>query len=139
MATREQVTVYVVQRLSWEYGDDFYYRRPEEDAPMKSFLSRERAERHRRDLEWEHVKAAGINPFGYVDAALEERTSLPMPQFLARLREAGMETGGDGEAARFDFWEQYDKLPDEGKRLVWLATDRVRFFELVEHRVDVEA
>jgi hypothetical protein len=139
MATSKQITVYVVQRLSWEYGDDFYYRRPEEDAPMKSFLSREKAERHRRELEWEHVKASGINPFGYVDAALEERTSLPMPLFLARLREAGLETGGDGEDARFDFWEQYEKLPDESKRQVWLATDRVRFFELVEHRVDVEA
>lgn len=139
MATLKQITVYVVQRLSWEYGDDFYYRRPEEDAPMKSFLSQEKAERHRRELEWEHVKASNINPFGYVDAGLEDRTSLPMPRFLARLREAGMETGGDGEAARFDFWEQYEKLPDQSKRLVWLATDRVRFFELVEHQVDVEA
>jgi hypothetical protein len=139
MAQRKQIKVYVVQRLSWEYGDDFYYRRPEEDAPMKSFLDRDKAEAHRRELEWEHVRASKINPFGYVDAALEERSSLAMPQFLARLREAGIESAGEGDEARFDFWEQYEKLPDENKRQVWLATDRVRFFELLEMDIEVEA
>jgi hypothetical protein len=139
MATRKQVTVYVVQRLSWEYGDDFYYRRPEEDAPMKSFLDRKKAELHRRELEWEYVRVAKINPFAYVDLALEDRSSLPMPVFLARLREAGIESAGEGDEARFDFWEQYEKLPDANKRQVWLATDRVRFYELLELEVDVEA
>lgn len=139
MAQRKQIKVYVVQRLSWEYGDDFYYRRPEEDAPMKSFLDRQKAESHRRELEWEHVRASKINPFGYIDANLGERTSLPMPVFLGRLREAGIETAGNGEEARYDFWEQYDKLPDENKRLVWLATDRVRFYDLLELDIEVEA
>jgi hypothetical protein len=138
MPQRQRIKVYVVQQLSWEYGDDFYYRRPEEDAPMKSFLDRGKAEAHRRELEWQHVREAKINPFGYVDLALEDRSSLPLPQFLARLREAGIDTSGDGEEARYDFWEQYDQLPEENKRLVWLATDRVRFFELLELEVELE-
>jgi hypothetical protein len=138
MAQGKTMTVYLVQRLSWEYGDDFYYRAESNDAPMRTFRDRTRAETLRRDLEWEHVRANQINPFGYVDASLEERSSLPLDELLARLSEAGIQTGGEGDQARIDLWSQYDALPDEQRRLVWDAVDRLRFFQVVEMSVDLD-
>lgn len=138
MANSKRITAYVVQRLSWEYGDDFYYRRPEEDAPMKTFLDRNKAEAYRKELEWEHVRASKINPFGYVDAALEERSSLPLPELLERFRTAGITLEGEGDQRYVELWTQYEQLPDEGKRMVWLAVDRLRFFELIEMTIDLE-
>jgi hypothetical protein len=139
MASRKQITAYVVQRLCWEYGDDFYYRRPDDDAPMRTFLDRKKAEEHRRELEWQHVKKEKINPFGYIDSPLEERSSLPMPQLLHRLRDAGIEIDREGDDQHYSFWEQYDKLPDENKRRVWRVIDRLRFFELIQMQIDLDA
>src|SRR3954466_14128276 len=98
----------MVQRLAWEHGDDFYYRNENDDAPIRTFLTRARAEAERRELEWEYVRQHRINPFGYVDASLPERSSLPFEVMLARLREAGMQTEGEGDEVRGDLWQQYD-------------------------------
>ncbi len=138
MAQGKTMTVYLVQRLNWEYGDDFYYRNEAQDAPMRTFRDRARAEALRRDLEWQHVRDSQINPFGYVDASLEERSSLPRDQLLARLREAGLQPEGEVDEARMDLWSQYDALPDEQRRLVWDAVDRFRFFQVVEMSVDLD-
>jgi hypothetical protein len=135
---RKTITAYIVQRLGWEYGDDWYYRREEQDAPVLTFLDRAKAEAHRRDCQWRHVCEQKINPFGYVDLALQERTSLPLPEFLDRLREAGMRAEVEGGELHDDFLAQYEKLPDEGRRLVWDAVDRVRFFTVVEMAVDLD-
>ncbi len=137
MPASKKLTVYVVQKLSWEYGDDFYYRRPDEDAPIRSFLNRDKAEVYRRQLEWQHIQRENINPFGYVDLSLQERSSLPLPEFLQRLREAGIDTEQAIENL-YSFWNQYDKLSEDNKRRVWLATDRLRFFELLEMEVELE-
>jgi hypothetical protein len=136
---RKPLTAYVVQRLSWEYGDDFYHRDPDNDAPVQVFLDRARAEAHRRECEWRHVQEANINPFGYIDGGLEDRTSLPPEEFLRRMREAGMRAEGQGDyEARINFWEQYQGLSDEGRRLVWEAVDRIRFFAVLEVTVDLD-
>jgi len=134
------ITAFVVQRLSWEYGDDFYYRDADNDAPVLTFLDRSKAEAHRRECQWRHVEAEKINPFGYVDLSLEERSSLSLPDLLRRLHDAGMQVRGEGssEDRRYDFWEQYEQLPEQGRRLVWDAVDRVRFFEVVEMAVDLD-
>jgi hypothetical protein len=140
MATDKQLTVYVIQRLSWEYGDDFYYRSESEDAPMESFLDRSKAEARRRQLEWVYVRDKQINPFGWIDASLEERSSLPRPQLLERLRQAGLHSEETDDGARMDFWQQYDEqLSDEQRQLVWEALDQMRFFQLVEMTVELDA
>jgi hypothetical protein len=135
---RKTVKVYLVQRLSWEYGDDFYYRCEDEDAPMVTFRDRNRAEAHRRQLEWDYVCQSKVNPFGWVDASLEERSSLPTDQLLERLREAGMQVDGEGNAMHQSLWDQYDTLAEPQRQLVWDAIDRIRFFGLVEMTVDLE-
>src|SRR5262249_33049934 len=66
-AQGEPLKVYVVRRLNWEYGDDFWYREEAGDAPVETFLDRAKAEARRRELEWEHVQEEGVNPFGYID------------------------------------------------------------------------
>src|SRR5262249_45180906 len=77
------ITAYVVQRLGWEYGDDWYYRDEDGDAPVLTFLDRSRAEAHARECQWRHVCNEQINAFGYANAfsyadmGLQERTSLP--------------------------------------------------------------
>ncbi len=132
------IQAYVVQRLSWEYNDDFYSRSEDDDAPLKTFLDRAKAEAHRRQLEWEHVGERQINPFGWIDAGLEERSSLPREELLAHLQGAGMRLEGEGDEMRRNLWEQYDQLPEEGRRLVWEAIDRIRFFGLLEVTVDLD-
>ena len=136
MASQKTVKAYVVQRLSWEYGDDFYYRDPDNDAPVLTFLDPRKAEAHRRECEWRHVRDGKINPFGYADYGLEERTSLPADEFRERLRQAGMELEDDPQ--RSDYWAHYDRLPEEGQRLVWDAVDRFRFFTVVELTVEID-
>jgi hypothetical protein len=131
MTNRKQIKVYLVQRLCWQYGDDFYYRHSENDAPMKTFLDRASAEAHRRECQWQYVVAEKINPFGYTDLAPEERTSRPMDEFRALLDELGLDSDGD-------WWQEYDALADEQKRQVWDAVDRFRFFEVVEMVVDLD-
>jgi hypothetical protein len=138
MAGREQLKVYVVRRLNWEYGDDFWYREEAGDAPVETFLDRTKAEARRRQLEWQHVQEARINPFGYIDADLEGRTSLPPEEFFLRLRRAGLRLGGE-DGWRSYLWSQYDELSDEQRRLVWEAVDGIRFFEVVEMTVDLES
>lgn len=126
------ITVYVVRRLGWEYGDDFYYRNDSEDAPLRSFLNRDKAEAHRRDLDWAYVVEHKVNPFGWIDARLQDRSLLPLDELLARLRAAGI---ADPEA---DAWTQYESLPESGRRAVWDVIDRIRFHEVIEMKVEVE-
>ncbi|MGL4552895.1 MAG: hypothetical protein ACRC33_17095 [Gemmataceae bacterium] len=132
-----RVTVYLVRRLGWEYGDDFYHRSESADAPLRSFLDQAKAEAYRRELEWNHIREHGVNPFGYIDAALEARTSLPPEQLYDRLRRAGM-AFDPARPEHSDLWRQYDAMPDEGRRQVWDVIDRIRFYELVEMAVDLE-
>src|SRR5262249_44388180 len=133
---RKTITAYIVQRLGWGYGDDWYYRRGGQDAPVLTFLDRAKAEAAPRDRQGRPVCEQKINPFGYVDLAIQERTSLPLPEFLGRLREAGMRVEYEGGELRDDFCAQYEKLPDEVRLLVWDAVDQVRFFTVAEVAVD---
>jgi hypothetical protein len=137
MTGGKAIKVFVVRRLGWEYGDDFYHRDEKGDAPLRTFLDRKKAEADRRAAEWAHVRQGKINPFGWVEAGLEERSTLPREQLLERLRQAGMrvEAGPDLPA---DLWAQYADLTEDQQRLVWEAIDRIRFFELVEMTVDLD-
>jgi hypothetical protein len=137
MASRNPIKLYVVRRLGWEYGDDFYYRDEKEDAPLRSFLDPRKAEADRRAVEWEYVRQREINPFGWIDGGMEERSSLPLDQLLERLRQAGMQVEGWPNLA-IDLWSQYEDLTEDQQRLVWEAIDRIRFFELVEMTVDLD-
>ena len=47
------MTVYIVQKLHWEYNDTFYIHI--DDEPLKAFVSRQDAEEYRRTLERKHV------------------------------------------------------------------------------------
>jgi hypothetical protein len=134
MAGRDKLTVYLVRRLGWEYGDDFYYRTEAEDAPLETFLDCGKAEARRRELEWQYVCERGVNPFGWIDGGLEERTSLSPEEFLARMRQVGL----PADRGLSHLWGHYDELTEQQRRLVWEAVDRLRFFEVVEMTVDLE-
>lgn len=133
MTDQETLKVYVVRQLGWEYGDDFYYRAEEQDAPVKSFLDPAKAEAERRRREWEYITKRNINPFAWVDDPLEQRSSLPVEELLARLRKLGV----DPEAWEY-VGDQYRSLSEEQQRQVWDWIDRIRFFEVVEVTVALE-
>src|SRR4051794_40071417 len=95
MAQRDRLQVYVVRRLGWEYGDCFSCRTEARDAPRGTFLDRGKGEARRRRLEWQYICDRQVNPFGWIDAGLEGRTSLPPEEFFPRLRQAGLRLGGE--------------------------------------------
>jgi hypothetical protein len=47
--TKNVMTVYIVQRLHWEYDDVFFIL--ESEQPVKAFVKRESAEAYRKALE----------------------------------------------------------------------------------------
>ncbi|MFO0880182.1 MAG: hypothetical protein U0840_22770 [Gemmataceae bacterium] len=140
MSQGKSITAFVVQRIAWEYGDDFYYRRPESDGPVNVYLNREGADAERRQMQWEHVLESDINPFAYVDASLAERSSLPLPELVSRLREAGLTIPEEDDdwVLRQHFWEQYASLPETAKQQVWDVIDRLPFYEVVEMQVEMD-
>jgi hypothetical protein len=159
---RKKVTVYTVREVQWEYNDEYYYRQElphdlddvdtEEFAlaffpPVKAFLSPDKAEAHRAELE--RRKRDGVNPFsfaGYGDS-LEEYTTASGRQFRERVEELGLDFAPLDIDRRgrvvghnlVQWWEEnVDGMTPEQRDGVWELLDGVRYYEVVPMKVELE-
>lgn len=158
----EKVTVYTVTSVAWEYTDEYYYRldgEPEIRAlaeesdcgsgissePIRSFLTREKAEAHCLTLE--RKKRKGLNPFNYggLGVSLGSYTSLHADTFKERIRARGLEPPKFDRRGRaemgelYSWWEKVaDDLTEEQRHAVWDLLDQVRFFTVVSVEVELE-
>jgi hypothetical protein len=95
-------TVYIVQRIGWEYDDNFFY--PIYAEPVKAFASKKSAEELRKVFErqarGEWFDAERIPPEfddrhlesgGYRNEPYTRLTSLSFPDFCDRLKHLGVE------------------------------------------------
>jgi hypothetical protein len=157
---RKKVTVYTVQTVWWDYTDEYYYRvdgkyhdsddeslafegsRP---VPVKSFLSREKAEAHRDELE--RKERGDQNPFmwGGLGESLADYTTLKAETFLDRVRALGVKPpryDKRGRGKMFEvggWWEDVsERMTDEQRHAVWDLLDKVRFFTVVPMQVELE-
>jgi len=137
MEVRETLTVYVIiRRLGWEYGDDFDYRNLNEDAPLETYLDRNKG----RGPENDGSNGSTCVPTGSTRSAGSMAASRSgavcrSSSFLGGCGKRGLRVD---EGDRSDLWQQYDELPDEQRQLVWDAVDQIRFYELIEMNVDLD-
>lgn len=157
----KSVTIYLVRPINWVYNDE-YHECYEEDAtvdemedvygeftpprPLKSFLTPEKAEVHRLKLERDHRKDS--NPFeygGYGDE-LSDYSTHTANKFCDRLREVDIappslnRQGKLASGSLYDWWEKIqDDLTSEQSDIVWDLLDRVRFYRVVPHTVQLTA
>jgi hypothetical protein len=131
---KKMVPAYIVQRIHWEYNDEYYGRY--EGEAVKTFLDRAKAEAYRREREhaarrqWREGPPCELNMGGLDTAA---QTSLSPRQLTDRLAELGMPDGGMQETS--DWWDDLD--PGE-RDAVWDLFDKVHFFEVRPVRLEVE-
>ena len=135
---KKTITVYVVRRVGWEYNDEFNYRieEPSDANSIRSFLTHEKAETHRQQLERE---ARGEqNPFDYggVGDDLADHSTLSFDEFGSRMERVGLEGG-----SRLTWWDWFNGMgwiTPEQRHAVWDALDLVRFYEVVPVQVELE-
>ena len=138
---KNTVTVYVVQRIDWEYNDEFNERYdPTELNSLQSFLTREKAEAYRQRLERE--RRGDENPFSYGDSPdLGGYSTLSADAFRTRIEAAGLSIipPNRRSSAGFNYWDWYDGLNEaEQRHAVWDALDLVRFYEIEPMKVELE-
>jgi hypothetical protein len=154
MPRKRKVTVYTVQTVMWEYNDEFNQRedytydescdesyleplyRTGLPVPLQSFLSREKAEAHRRELERPARK--GVNPFIYngYGETMADFTTLPPQEFNEGLR---FDRRGRPLDNLYDWWElNSDRWTDAQRDAVWEMLDHVRFYQVVPMAVELE-
>jgi len=98
-------TVWIVQRIDWEYSDEYFYRNG--DTPLKAFRKRAAAEAHRLELERaaraEIIEAPPVVQNGndeyrspwyynldYTFGNLTDLTSLSLDEFVSRAKAIGL-------------------------------------------------
>ena len=138
---KNTVTVYVVQRIDWEYNDEFNERYdPTELNSLQSFLTREKAEAYRQRLE--RARRGDENPFSYGDSPdLTGYSTFSADAFRTRIEAAGLAMISPRRSARFNYWDWYESLSgatDEQRHAVWDALDLVRFYEIEPMKVELE-
>jgi hypothetical protein len=155
MPHRKTVTVYTVLHREWEYNDEFYDPPHWEDdidpergptgagvLSVKSFLNRERAEAHCRELERKERKQ--LNPFQYGGDGLNltDFTSLDPGQFLELLNTLEIEPpemDDQGHGSLWQWWEEVvNGLDGDQFHAVWDALDHIRFFTVIPKLVELQ-
>jgi hypothetical protein len=134
-------TVYIVQRIGWEYDDNFFY--PVYTEPVKAFVARESAEAQRKILERqareEWFDASRIPP-EFDDRHNGEDwnkhytklTALTFSDFCERLKLLGVEPPTDeNDFSSYAFWGGIAKLPSETYHAVYDLLDGLNFYEII--------
>jgi hypothetical protein len=136
-AHKKTMTVYVVQHVHWEYNDEYYDRC--EGAPLRTFLSREKAEAYAREQEQAiPARERFIEPFQDPDEPLANLTTLGLPELQERLRAVGLEPPDEEEAFPQWYYEVLGSLTPRQRRAMREVFDRTRYFEVVEAKVEVD-
>jgi hypothetical protein len=135
MAKPKRIRAYVVQRRNWWYNDE--YHMPLDETPVKTFLSREKAEAYR--LQQEHAarkKGEFTNPFWLAGLSWDDWSSTSQEEFDRRLRE--LDVRPLGRQYPSEWWEEVERnLTDEQRNAIWDLLDRVQLFVVEETAVEV--
>jgi hypothetical protein len=142
--SKKKISVFLVHQIEWMYDDEWYYRADEEESDeekreinpsVKAFLSREKAEAYAKQLDrnerkkWEpHYLMGDMDSWDRISSLSEE-------EVLQRIEELGLEPPNDV----YEIPEWWDpKMPKELSHQVWDLFDRLRFYEVLESKVDFE-
>jgi len=131
---KKTITAYVVHKRFWNYNDEFYY--VEGRMPTKSFLTREKAEAYRKQIE--PAARRFDNPFECEGLGEADWTSLSKAELDAGLRKLGFTPPRDDDY--FGWWlsEVGDTCTAEQRHGVYDLLDRVQFYEVVKTEVELE-
>jgi hypothetical protein len=135
-------TVYVVQRLTWQYNDNWYDLG--NDEPLRAFRDRGRAEAYRWELE-QAARNEAHSPCR-VGGPLGRCTTLSQEELLQQLRRFGVGAPTGAVPSEYDHpifhnraW--WDDLRENAATLfhrVWDLFNLVRFFDVLEVETDGE-
>lgn len=136
------MTVYIVQKLHWEYNDNWFER--EGDEPVTAFQSRDDAltslnlleDEARREFERGKSYGLSTNPFRTFGGS-ERTTSLNPDALWASLNEAGILVQQPTDDLYDETWWDalWPRLSTEQRDSVWSLLDHVHFYEVVELEV----
>lgn len=133
--------VYVVQRLNWQYNDNWHDL--VDDEPVKAFLSRDDADAYRTLLEQQH--GLDRNPCDFA-GGLRRASDLSEDEVIVRLHELGLPLPplhpwtddsrydwGDGQ-----WWSRATTLAGDARgEQLWAIFNRCRMYEVVQADMDV--
>jgi hypothetical protein len=147
MPKTKKLKCYIVQQVSWNYNDEWYYREdgdgtensPNFHRPVKVFRSRENAEAFAHEKDVAARKGWGGNPFSFCES-LDQMTTLSTEEFWERVQALGVPRPSaqpGGYWFGYDWWERA-KLKPEVANAIWDLFDRVRFFEVIEIELPLE-
>ena len=154
MTTPRTLTVYLVQQVGWAYNDEWYDRldrKPRDDEfhdpsyvpdpdffnrPLKAFRDRAKAEAYARELD-RAARSEFASPPGLAGPNdLAALTTLSEERFIERARELGLISSENGGSRP---WANYLDLTTTQMEAYWDLCDLVRFYEVVETTVELEA
>jgi len=133
----KRVKAYVVHQRQWWYNDE-YHQPFDPGTPVKTFLSREKAEVYRREKECITRKKGELtNPFWLQGCDWGDWSSLSQAEFDRQMRTLGVEPLG--RTSPYDWWEDIvDDLTDEQRNRIWDLLDQINLFEVVETEIELE-
>jgi hypothetical protein len=140
------VTVYLVQKLHWEYNDNWFER--EGDEPVKAFESRDDAllwaelleDEARRELEKGEGVGFSANPLR-VFGGTERATSLTYDALWEKLDEAALLYPPPNDDLYEQAWWRalWPRITPVQRDWLWSLLDGVRFYEVIETELEEEA
>jgi hypothetical protein len=133
------ITVYVVQKLDWEFSDEYFFTVG--GLELRAFRDPDRAEAYRRELERAarrgEVEDDLGNPFSAHGLGLEAQSSLEADRFRDALRSHGIDPPDDHDF--YSWWvDEGKRLAPDQRQVVWDLCDQVQLYEVVEQEVEVE-
>jgi hypothetical protein len=137
-----QRTVYVVQQVHWEYNDGYYD--PSHDEVVRAFVSRERAELLRAELEAQEEREYNRNVIRFAGglALASTHTEAEIVEFLRRHNAPLPPEPDRPDLERYrwwhdEWWDQVWEILDDAARIEFREMfDKVRFFEVVPMTLD---
>jgi hypothetical protein len=159
VSAKKTILGYVVQRVHWEYNDEYYDRLDGGAGAVRTYLDRAQAEAECRRMDFDYFRQQGFSPIHYAGYGHGAWTTLPLRELVRRLRLAGLSptpeqirdalrmsamrpSGRPDDPEEYATWlyntVEFASLPEAQQRAVWEAFDRVRFFEVVEVPIELE-
>jgi hypothetical protein len=110
----KHVTAFVVHQRLWWYNDE-YHMPGDPGTPIKTFLSREKAEAYRREQECAGRKnGEHTNPFTLQGLTWEDWSSVSQDEFDRRMRQLGVDP--IGRMYPYEWWEEIEGDLTEDQR-----------------------
>jgi hypothetical protein len=137
------ISVFVVRKHHWWYNDE--YDSIVGSEPILTFRDREKAEKHREDLE-RRVRRGEIegglhNPFQMAGFGLDDQTSLSEDELIEGVEALGLEPPTRPRFGDWHNWwyDNYDDFTPEQREGLWALFDLISFFEVVSDKIVVHS